>query len=144
MAVFAKVGQSLQQYDGVCPEGWITMKTERTDPTFVALATGKWGLPDATEKEYEVAVQNHLDSAAKLYGYDNIINAVTYAEEPAVTKFQKDGKAFRAWRSLVWDYCYTQLAAVEAGNRTQPTVKQFLFELPALGLQGPTVTETPS
>ena len=49
-------------------------------------------------------------------------------------KFQDDGIAFRSWRSLVWAYAYEQLAAVKAGERTQPTVEAFLLELPELEL----------
>ena len=54
------------------------------------------------QSTFEVAVQGHLDSTAKAHGYDNVMTAVSYADEPAVAKFQADGKAFRAWRSKVW------------------------------------------
>ena len=75
-----------------------------------------------------------MNSTAFARGYDSIATAISYAEEPAVPKFQNDGKAFRAWRSLVWAYAYEQLAAVKAGERTQPTVEDFLLELPDLEL----------
>ena len=93
-------------------------------------------VPTAEEvaKAYELAVQARLDAAAIAARYDNIATAVSYAEEPAVPKFQRDGKAFRAWRSLVWAYAYEQLAAVKAGERTQPTIQDFLLELPELEL----------
>lgn len=92
--------------------------------------------PSAAEisKLYENAVQAKLDGAAQAARYDSIATAVSYSEEPAVPKFQNDGKAFRAWRSLVWAYTYEQLAAVKAGERTQPTVEDFLLELPELEL----------
>ena len=83
---------------------------------------------------FEQAVQARLNSTAFSRGYDSIATAISYAEEPAVPKFQNDGKAFRAWRSLVWAYAYEQLAAVKAGDRTQPTVEDFLLELPELEL----------
>lgn len=85
-------------------------------------------------KQYERAVQLHMDTAAKSAGYDDIKTAVTYADEPAVARFQTEGAAFRAWRSLCWDYCYAQLAAVQAQTRTQPTVEDFITELPELVL----------
>lgn len=88
----------------------------------------------AVMAEFEQAVQGKLNSAAIAAKYDSIENAVSYAEEPAVPKFQKDGIAFRAWRSLVWAYAYEQLALVLAGEREQPTVEAFLLELPALEL----------
>lgn len=97
-----------------------------------------WVIVPATtgdvSKVYEQAVQERLDSAAIAARYDSIATAVSYAEEPAVPKFQNDGKAFRAWRSKVWAYAYEQLALVLAGEREQPTVESFLLELPALEL----------
>lgn len=59
--------------------------------------------------EIEQAVQNHLDSKAQSLGYDSIYTACTYADEPAVAKFQQEGQALRAWRSLVWNKCYELL-----------------------------------
>lgn len=85
-----------------------------------------------TQSQYVNATQMQLDSVAKSYGYDDIKTAVTYADEPAVAKFQTDGKALRAWRSMVWNYCYEQLAAVDAGTRTQPTLDAWVSELPPL------------
>lgn len=80
------------------------------------------------------AVQLHLDTAAKQAGYDNLQSAVTYAEEPAVSKFQAEGQAFRAWRSLVWARCYELLAEVQAGEREPLTAAEVIAELPALSL----------
>lgn len=85
-------------------------------------------------KPYETAVQAHMDASARAAGYDDIKTAVTYADEPAVEKFQQEGQAFRAWRSLCWAYCYEQLAAVQADQRPQPTVEELIGELPALVL----------
>lgn len=79
-------------------------------------------------------VQSHLDTAAKQFGYDDIKSAVTYADEPAVLKFQQEGIAFRVWRSLCWAYCYAQLDAVQNGERQQPTSEELIAELPALTL----------
>ena len=83
---------------------------------------------------YTNAVQRKLDSAASQWGYDTIGNAVTYAEEPAVPKFQQEGQAFRAWRSACWDYCYTQLNAITSGHREMPSIDQLIAELPPLEL----------
>lgn len=81
------------------------------------------------------AIQAHMDKAAQAYGYDDIKAAVTYADEPAVPKFQADGRAFRAWRSLVWAYAYGVLDEVQAGDREQPTADELLGELPALVIE---------
>tara|TARA_B100001559_G_scaffold312262_1_gene309779 strand:+ start:4409 stop:4819 length:411 start_codon:yes stop_codon:yes gene_type:complete len=83
-----------------------------------------------TAEDFMADIQSHMDTTAKAYGYDDIKSAVTYAEEPSVPKFQIEGRAFRAWRSQVWDYGYTQLALVESGERAQPTIEEILAELP--------------
>lgn len=88
----------------------------------------------AVTSSFEQATQSHLNSAAAAAGYDDISTAVSYAEEPAAPKFQNDGIAFRKWRSLVWAYAYEQLDAVKSGEREQPTVDEFLLELPVLEL----------
>ncbi len=94
--------------------------------------------PPPTEAEIQAmkvaVVQRHLDQAATLLGYDSIANAITYADEPAVPKFQAEGRAFRAWRSLVWDTCYRILDQVKAGEREIPTDDELLAELPELSL----------
>lgn len=87
---------------------------------------------DELAKQYERAVQQHMDATAKGYGYDDIKSAVTYADEPAVPRFQAEGIAFRAWRSLCWDYCYSLLAAVQAGTTPLPALEDVIAGLPAL------------
>lgn len=87
-----------------------------------------------TTAMFEQAVQAKLNEAAIAARYDSIATAVSYAGEPAVPKFQKDGIAFRAWRSLVWAYAYEQLSLVLACGREQPTIEAFLLELPVLEL----------
>ena len=86
--------------------------------------------PEQIEKALGDAVQAHLDAAAQARGYDNIFTAVTYADEPAVAKFQDDGKVLRAWRSNVWDKCYQVLAAVQSGKQPTPTAEELLASLP--------------
>ncbi|MCX7779602.1 MAG: hypothetical protein N2491_01650 [Negativicutes bacterium] len=98
--------------------------------------------PEPTPEEQQAAlmkamtdaVQAHMDTKARAKGYDNLLSAVTYAEEPTVPKFQAEGVAFRAWRSAVWAYCYEQLDAVLSGQRETPTVEQLISELPPLVL----------
>lgn len=85
-----------------------------------------------TKQQLIWTVQNHLDTYTRQYGYDDIKSAVTYADEPAVPKFQSEGRTFRAWRSLVWAACYAILADVLAGTRPVPTVDELLAELPGL------------
>lgn len=92
--------------------------------------------PPPTEEQqirvYEKAVQRKMDDMAAEHGYDSVATAVSYADEPAVSKFQREGRAFREWRSLVWDHCYDQLAKVKAGEIEKPTVEQLIAGLPEL------------
>lgn len=91
--------------------------------------------PEQIIESMREAIQAHMDAAAQGYGYDDIKAAVTYADEPAVPKFQAEGRAFRAWRSLVWAHAYGVLDAVRAGDREQPTAEELLAELPALVIE---------
>ena len=88
-------------------------------------------------------VQEHLDAQAREMGYDNVFTAVTYADEPAVPKFQAEGQALRAWRSLVWAKCYELLGdfvvATAAGQEVaEPTLAGVVAQLPAF--QAPEVS----
>lgn len=132
------------------PEDAVEITSEQHSLLLAGQATGKMiaadeqGRPVLQERPaptdeqvidmFRSSIQAHLDSAAVAAGYDDIRTAVTYAEEPAVAKFQAEGRAFRAWRSLVWDYAYAQLDAAMAGERERPTIEEFLGELPQLVL----------
>ncbi|MGR1224327.1 hypothetical protein ACUVMQ_15295 [Aeromonas veronii] len=80
------------------------------------------------------SVQAHMDTQARALNYDDIKTAVTYADEPAVPKFQAEGLAFREWRSLGWAHYYAVLDAVNAGEREIPTSAELIAELPPLAL----------
>lgn len=89
---------------------------------------------------YMAEVQRFMDSRAVEYGYDNIVSAITYAEEPAVERYQTEGKAFRAWRSMCWDKCEQVRIAVKAGERETPTNEQLVAEMPELDLPEPSLS----
>lgn len=90
-----------------------------------------------TVAAYMAAVQGHMDATARSFGYDHLIAVISYAEEPSVPRYQNEGLAFRAWRSLVWQACEQVLAAVKAGEREAPTVNDLLAELPEAPEQTP-------
>lgn len=79
-----------------------------------------------------VRLQAVMDAAAQALGYDDIKVAITYADEPAVPKFQAEGQALRAWRSLVWDACYAHPAM--SGQAPIPTPDEAEALMPALVL----------
>ncbi|WP_456403223.1 hypothetical protein [Hydrogenimonas sp.] len=80
-------------------------------------------------EKIEKAIQATLDKEARAKGYDSILSACSYAGY--TNPFQAEGQAFIQWRGSVWKYCYDQLAEIEAGNRSEPTLDEFLGELPA-------------
>ncbi|QGA51057.1 hypothetical protein [Pseudomonas brassicacearum] len=90
--------------------------------------------PDEIKEELIWQTQVFMDEKAREAGYDSLLTAISYAEEPTVAKFQNEGRAFRAWRSLVWAYANEQVELVISGARPQPAIDDFLNELPALVL----------
>lgn len=88
--------------------------------------------PSPTEKvaAYRAAVSLHIDGVAQSYGYDSILTAVTYADEPAGSLDQMHGKALREWRSLCWDKCRADLG-VWLGGGTEPSIIHIINSLPA-------------
>lgn len=76
-------------------------------------------------------VQNHLDSTAKDWGYDNIYTAITYVGDEDIT-YNKEGQMFKKWRSAVWVYVNQELAKLEQGLRAMPTEEEVIAELPLL------------
>lgn len=84
---------------------------------------------------YMATVQQYMDETARAFGYDDLISVVTYAEEPAVARYQAEGQAFRAWRSGCWSTCEAMLAAVKSGDRPAPTHDELIAELPELGIE---------
>ena len=85
---------------------------------------------EALKQSYTTAIQNHMDTKAKLRGYDNIVSACSYAgyENP----FRAEGEAYGVWRANCWKYAYEQLALIFGGSRQIPTVEAFIQELPLL------------
>lgn len=104
------------------------------------IVSDEYGYPEAIDPPgptYEqivvgltAAIQAHLDATARQFGYDDIKSAVTYADEPAVPKFQQEGQALRAWRSLVWEVAFAELALYQEGAPI-PTGEQLIEKLPA-------------
>lgn len=81
---------------------------------------------------FSTSLQYLLDNTASQYGYDNIYTAISYADEPAVLKFQDEGKAFRKWRSLLWEQANSIKQDVMNGLREVPSIDNLIQELPKL------------
>lgn len=82
-----------------------------------------------TEDDYAKAIQQHMNGKAAERRYDSIQTAVTYRDDPN-PQFAAEGQALFDWRSEVWTYATAELEKVRTGQRSQPTVAEFLAELP--------------
>ncbi|MDX1159423.1 hypothetical protein GOL34_30950, partial [Sinorhizobium medicae] len=76
------------------------------------------------------AIQAHLDAKARERQYDGIQTAITYRGDPN-PQFSAEGEALFAWRSAVWTYSTAELVKVLAGERAEPSLEEFMAELPA-------------
>ncbi len=85
---------------------------------------------EALLSSYSAAIQNHMDATARLRQYDGIQTAITYRNDPN-PQFAAEGEALFIWRSAVWTYSTAELEKVMAGERSQPSVEEFVAELPA-------------
>ncbi len=84
-----------------------------------------------TQADYAMAVQSHIDAAAKSRGYADGVVSASYAQSN-VPAWAADASALIAWRDAVWVYVYSQMQAVLSGQRAQPTVADLIAELPPI------------
>lgn len=76
-----------------------------------------------------------LNKQALLSGYDNIDSAIEYADEPSVPKYQREGQAFRRWRSLVWEAFSLVVTTCRNTECPIPTDEALLAGLPVFQIQ---------
>mgnify|MGYP000856729170 FL=1 len=124
-------GSPVQFTDPLVVKQYLDVWQERRDELDAPPPAPPAPTPEQQITAVVAKVQQHLDAVAKARGYDDIKSAATYADEPAVAKFQTEGQALRAWRSLVWAYCYQELEKVKNALRPAPTAADFINELPA-------------
>lgn len=79
-------------------------QAQAADPNHVAAPV----LTEAEQnlKDSEALVEEYMQAMARGAGYKSLEAAVSYADEPAVAKYQAEGQKFRRWRSLVWEWFY--------------------------------------
>lgn len=85
----------------------------------------------AQTARYEAAIQAHIDATAQARRYRDGFALAGYATS-VVPEWAAEAAAFIGWRDDVWGYAYAELAAVQAGERTIPTIEDFIGELPAI------------
>lgn len=84
-----------------------------------------------TEADYARAIQAHIDATAQARGYNDGDSCIGHLVS-TVPAWAAEAAAFNAWRDAVWLYAFAQLAAVEAQQRSQPSVAELVAELPTM------------
>lgn len=85
-------------------------------------------VPAPTITDYENAIQSIVDNAARERQFRDGVTLASYIGSTK-PKWAAEAQAFVAWRDNVWFYAYCELDKVQAGQRQQPTVEQFLAEI---------------
>lgn len=78
------------------------------------------------------AVTEMLDKEAAKRGYANIQSAALRAGYQG--PFHLEGVAYAVWMDACWEFCYSSLAKIRAGNMLEPTLEEFLAMMPELNL----------
>lgn len=78
---------------------------------------------------YRLEIQTMIDGKAKERQYDSGAALASYVNS-TVELWATEAQAFVAWRDAVWIYALTELDKVHRGERDQPSVEDFLAELP--------------
>lgn len=81
--------------------------------------------------DFQIAVQTVIDEAARAERFNDGVALASYVTS-TVEPWAAQAQAFVAWRDDVWQYAYSELSKVEAGEREQPSVADFLMELPQI------------
>ena len=84
-----------------------------------------------TLKDYEDAVQKHLDETAHSRGYDNTYTCLSYLESTNPI-WKNEAEIFNIWRDNVWLECHTLLNKWQAGEISQPTIQEVINQLPQI------------
>jgi len=87
--------------------------------------------PSPSAADYEAAIQQHLDDAARARNYRDGFALAGYVTS-GITHWAAEAAAFVAGRDAVWLYAFAELDKVQTGLREQPTIEAFIAELPAI------------
>jgi hypothetical protein len=81
-------------------------------------------------KQYQLAVQQHLDSTARSFGYDDMNSCGKYLRQSS--PFYAECVALLDWCDAVWLFCYAELDKY-TDPTTVPSVDAFIASLPVYG-----------
>ena len=78
---------------------------------------------------YRLEIQAMIDAKASERQYDSGATLASYVNS-TIEQWASEAQAFVAWRDAVWLYALAELDKVQKGEREQPSVEDFLAELP--------------
>ncbi|MBP2442836.1 hypothetical protein [Rhizobium leguminosarum] len=87
--------------------------------------------PAPTLEVYQQAIQSLVDATARSMQFNDGVTLASYTGS-TVTLWADQSAVFIAWRDAVWIFAYAEMAKVQAGQRPQPSVGEFLTELPSI------------
>jgi hypothetical protein len=87
--------------------------------------------PELTVADYETAIQARVDEVARSRQFRDGVTMASYAVSTNPV-WAAEAQAFIAWRDEVWAYADSSLARVEDGERAQPSIEEFISELPSI------------
>jgi len=79
---------------------------------------------------YRLEIQAMIDAKAGERQYDSGATLASYVNS-TIEQWAIEARAFVAWRDAVWLHALAELDKVQKGEREQPSVPDFLAELPA-------------
>lgn len=87
--------------------------------------------PVLTADDYRREIQSLIDTKAQEKDYDSGATLASYVSS-TIPQWAAEASAFVAWRDAVWLHALTELDKVQSGARSQPTIENFLTELPTM------------
>lgn len=112
------LSQSVRRVDGVVR--WVQVLGDAPEPD-----------PTQVIEGFRSAIQDHVDTQARSRRYDSGNSLATYVAS-TVVQWAAEAVAFVCWRDAVWAYAYAEMDKVLGAEREQPTVQEFLDELPEI------------
>lgn len=128
-----RAGQPFALGDINYPRNWLAYATPE-DLQALGITAEEEPPPEVsppTLEDYARAIQTHIDATAHSKSYDSGVSCASYVSS-SVPAWAAEAAAFVTWRDLVWVYAYAELERVQQEQREQPTIEEFLDELPTI------------
>ena len=84
-----------------------------------------------TIEDCQAAIETHVESVARSRDYSSSVSLASYYNS-TIEPWAGEAQAFVPWRDAVWIYAFAELEKVQTGQREQPTVEDFIAELPVI------------